>query len=285
MFWYGRLDDVKFLKRLYNLSEMPSYDGRFKDAEGDIWQHTINNYDYDYDWIFFDDRFGLEKGTDEVFLKFICEMFHPAVLKQQVDDKETVEYVYFQEISRLLAADGYELVVKTKLSERPIFIWKDLLTKNIVIEKQVKTLTESFNSDYIKAQIIQMNDSIEKNPTDAIGKAKELIEICCKTVLERKGVTINKDWEVPRLMKEACKVLKLSPDDITNTAKASDTLKSILGNLAHIAHGMAELRNPYGTGHGKPESYKGLSPRHARLAVGAATTTVYFMWETYTKQD
>jgi len=45
--WYGSLDDVEFLSRIYDLDNMPSTDGRFKTARGDIRQHTINNPD---DW-------------------------------------------------------------------------------------------------------------------------------------------------------------------------------------------------------------------------------------------
>lgn len=44
---------------------------------------------------------------------------------------------------------------------------------------------------------------------------------------------------------------------------------------------MSELRNAYGDGHGKTKSFKSLSSRYARLAVGAAITVVYFLWETY----
>lgn len=80
------------------------------------------------------------------------------------------------------------------------------------------------------------------------------------------------------------KELKLTPENIPDTAKASDIIKQILGNLSAISAGMAELRNSYGTGHGKSSTYKGLSPRHARLAVGASTTAVYFLWETHEEQ-
>lgn len=37
------------------------------------------------------------------------------------------------------------------------------------------------------------------------------------------------------------------------------------------SQGVAELRNHYGTGHGKAAGTKGLQPRHAKLAVGGAT--------------
>lgn len=61
-------------------------------------------------------------------------------------------------------------------------------------------------------------------------------------------------------------------------------LRQWLDNLSAISTGMAELRSAYGTGHGKNATYKGLSPRHARLAVGASTTAVLFLWETFEEQ-
>ena len=39
---------------------------------------------------------------------------------------------------------------------------------------------------------------------------------------------------------------------------------------------VAELPNHYGTGHGRPIDQGGLGPRHARLALGAASTLAAF---------
>lgn len=52
--YYGRLEEIDFLKRLYDLERMPSFDSRFANAEQDIWQHTVNNDDYPYCWVFED---------------------------------------------------------------------------------------------------------------------------------------------------------------------------------------------------------------------------------------
>ncbi|CAI3789461.1 hypothetical protein AHFPHNDE_03157 [Pseudomonas sp. MM227] len=41
--WSGALDEVTFLKRLYDLQNLPSNDSRYASAEGDIFQHRINN--------------------------------------------------------------------------------------------------------------------------------------------------------------------------------------------------------------------------------------------------
>tara|TARA_Y100001968_G_C18841508_1_gene473764 strand:+ start:192 stop:536 length:345 start_codon:yes stop_codon:yes gene_type:complete len=77
--WAGRLEEIDFLSRIYNLQEMESYDSRFENAAGDIWQHRINNYDWEDNWIFYDDRFNLMKCDDSRFLNFLCEMIHPIV--------------------------------------------------------------------------------------------------------------------------------------------------------------------------------------------------------------
>jgi AbiJ N-terminal domain 3 len=53
--WSGRLDEVEFLQRLFDLQAMPSGDSRFKDAAGDIWQHRFNNPgDWEPDWVYRD---------------------------------------------------------------------------------------------------------------------------------------------------------------------------------------------------------------------------------------
>ena len=159
-----------------------------------------------------------------------------------------------------------------------------LVSKTSVNSVQIEKIRENFDSDYINKQTEQMYISIEKYPDDAIGKAKELLESCCKTILKEENVVINKNWDIIQLNKETCKILKLTPNNIPDSAKASQTIKVILGNLSCIAQGIAELRNHYGTGHGKDAKYKGLSSRHAFLAVGAAVTTVNFLWNTYLEQ-
>ena len=61
--WWGRLDDVAFLKCLYSLDFLSYTDTRRHDAEGDI-QHRVANHDWADD-CFSDDRFELTTGPDE----------------------------------------------------------------------------------------------------------------------------------------------------------------------------------------------------------------------------
>lgn len=77
--WSGRLDDVEFLERLFDLEALPSTDSRFKTAAADIWQHRINNYDWPNDWVYSDNRLNIFGGTTDNFLRFLCELVHPVV--------------------------------------------------------------------------------------------------------------------------------------------------------------------------------------------------------------
>jgi Abortive infection C-terminus len=87
--------------------------------------------------------------------------------------------------------------------------------------------------------------------------------------------------QLPQLVKETSKLLQLAPNDVRPEARAAESIRRVLGNLGSIVAGIAELRNSYGTGHGKALGRGGLGPRHARLAVGAASTLAIFLFETY----
>ncbi len=117
MCYCGRLDEISLLQRLYPLDKMPSNDRRFDSARGDIWQHTINNNDWDNFWVFTDDRFSLTNGNeDEPLLKFLCEMLHPAVRDDKAPWKE-----YLKKFNELLSPDGYELYEKSHISGRAVY--------------------------------------------------------------------------------------------------------------------------------------------------------------------
>lgn len=118
--WWGRLDEVTFLKRLYQLNWLPSTDSRFTDAEGDIVQHRVANGDWERDWVFSDDRFELTNGSDETLLKFLSEMLHPAVRKP--DEAARLASM----VNQLLRADGYQIVPQGTVSGRPVYGWETI---------------------------------------------------------------------------------------------------------------------------------------------------------------
>ena len=134
-------------------------------------------------------------------------------------------------------------------------------------------------------QIERLKGSVNDDPDLAIGTAKELIETTCKTILEERGVPFEESDDISKLAKETRKVLGLVPDSIPEAAKGADTIRRLLSSLGNLVQGLAELRNLYGTGHGKAGKSKGLLPRHARLAVGAASTLVTFLFDTHKNRD
>ncbi len=123
-----------------------------------------------------------------------------------------------------------------------------------------------------------------ENPTESIGKAKELIESCCKTILENKGIQIDKKWDVNRLVSETRKLLRITPKDIPDNIPEAEAMRALLGSLSTITNSVAQLRNVYGSGHGKSANYKGLQERHAKLAIGCSVTLVNFLWDSYQRQ-
>ena len=130
-----------------------------------------------------------------------------------------------------------------------------------------------------------MLENQSKNPTESIGKAKELIESCCETILERNGITPDKDWKLNNLVDETMKLLEITPEYIPDTAKEAKAIKGILGSLKGIASQIAIIRNAYGSGHGKSASYKGLQERHAKLAIGSSITLVNFLWDSFERKN
>ena len=96
-------------------------------------------------------------------------------------------------------------------------------------------LQEKFSSEYLSKQIELMLKMQSENPTDAIGKAKELIESCCKTILNSRKIAWDKNWDVGQLTGETLKILKLMPRDIPEDAPAAAEMKALLGNLRAIA--------------------------------------------------
>ncbi|MDP8929272.1 MAG: abortive infection family protein, partial [Actinomycetota bacterium] len=185
--------------------------------------------------------------------------------------------------NRHLRPDGYELVPVSEISGRPVYAAHSVLSVPASL-RDVERATVG-DRDYLARQITRMETSIETDPELAIGTAKELIETACKTILEHRGATPDRNWDVPRLMKEAAKELELTPEGVSDAARGADTIRRILGSLASVVGGTAELRNHYGSGHGRGPGAAGLEPRHARLVVGAASTLAIFLFETFEQRS
>ncbi|TVX93276.1 hypothetical protein [Paenibacillus agilis] len=110
----GKYNLVDFLNRVWDLDSMPSTDSRFKTASGDIWQHMINNSDWDEVYLY-EKYLELMIAPDEVFIKFLEQVVHPLVRQQ----KEQDEYIEF--INKHLVYDGYKFVLTDNISGFPVY--------------------------------------------------------------------------------------------------------------------------------------------------------------------
>lgn len=114
--YYGRKNEISFLKRIYDFDKISSSDGSF---ENELTQHTIRNDDYPYEWVFFDERLQLQTGEDEVLLKFLCEMFHPLIRSEKSSWNDVLNH-----LNSLLNVDGYEIYESGQISNKSIYSYR-----------------------------------------------------------------------------------------------------------------------------------------------------------------
>lgn len=277
--WFGALDEIAFLSRIYDLTTMPSRDSRYETAEGDIWQHCINNDDWPLDWIYSDPRFRLYATDQETLLKFICEVVHPIV---RTDADEQAALV--QAFNGHLAAEGWELVEDTVLAGRAVFEAQRKVHALGMPLQRIKAVAATLNSETLYEDLRRLERIGDSEPGEAIALAKEIVESCCKLILDDRKVEYSNKAEIPDLLKLLRKELKIMPEGIEDTTKGAPEIRDILTSLGRIAHSLAPLRNVYGKGHGRGRGFKGLQPQHARLAIGAASTFVDFVLDRHSSQ-
>jgi Abortive infection C-terminus len=146
-------------------------------------------------------------------------------------------------------------------------------------------IAESLGHDQMRRDLAHLSDLMEEEPGDALRLAKEVIEACCKTVLERLDVTVDDYADLSKLVNQTLSQLTLVPADVSKPELAQKDVKGLVSALANLANRVGDLRNHYGAGHGKSASFSGLEPKHARLAALAAIAFVTFIGEVYLGAD
>jgi len=156
-------------------------------------------------------------------------------------------------------------------------IMRDIFQKDLI--KIIRDT--SLNLSHLNMYIDRIQNSVDTDPALAIGSIKELVESTLKTILSLRGVAFKDTDNIPKLLKKTQKSLESEPNEIDKLKKGADIIRIILSNLGQITIGISELRNLYGTGHGRYKNHIGLGPRHAHLAVGAGAVLCTFLIDTY----
>ena len=178
--YYGQFEEIEFLSKIYPLDEMPTNDDRYKNARGDIIQHTINNDDWEFGWVFYDDRFELFHGSDAKLLDFLCAVFHPENRDENGDWKPILERINYH-----LKQDGYELYEESKISGRSVYSYRQLSPEEII------------RNDFVPYSV-RNKKSTDKPPTISMTIRKEIYnlfvrhnEIQCRKTETNSEYTIN----------------------------------------------------------------------------------------------
>lgn len=175
-----------------------------------------------------------------------------------------------------------------KWIERDGFVYSDgkLVARGDIVQlPDMHAAAVRFDAPELQRQVARMRDAVDDDPALAIGTAKELVETTCKTILHDRDVEHDDNADLIALVKLTRQALGLMPSDIPESAKGAEVVKRLLSNLGSVAQGLGELRNLYGTGHGRKGQTKGIGARHARLAVGSAATLAMFLFETHQERE
>ena len=145
-------------------------------------------------------------------------------------------------------------------------------------------LESAFSTEYMSDQLQRCLNEANVNPTEAIGKAKEVLESCCKTILQQRNFQERIPINLNKLTKETFNILGISSESVNMERPEGKLVASLLAHLSGVVNCMAALRNYYGSGHGRSAQYQGLTKRHAYLAVNISFSLMQYLWETHNER-
>jgi hypothetical protein len=182
-----------------------------------------------------------------------------------------------------VAASKEEFLVKA--AERNGFCFADGVFRLTGTAPSSFAVTRAADLAFIDDRGRRLHLLANDSPTDAIDGAKELVESVCRTVLRLVDEPApGKTADLVDVAKSMLKAPEFVRAGIDDGKQGASHVPRCLEQLSAVVAILAELRNAYGAGHGSDGIRKGLSPRHARLAVGAAVTFAGFVAETYVER-
>jgi len=138
---------------------------------------------------------------------------------------------------------------------------------------------------HIEEQVKAIELAVAENPGLAFDLAKTLIESACKTILSERGISFDKNEDLPKLFKRVRQALPFLPASLGDDAVARRRLEQTLNGLSTALQGVCELRNAFGfASHGSDSPRPAMEAIHATLAAQAADAIVGFLYSVH-RQD
>lgn len=159
--WYhGSQTEPDFLGRIFNLKSLPSKDSRYDNAYDDIYQHMVNNNDWDSDWLYSDPRINLLHCEDDTYLKVLAMTVHPRVRIKPDEVSKLIE-IY----NRHLDADGFEVAQTDEISGKPVYSGRQKAIGQSHLTAKKVEIKKYLNTAYVNGKINTMTDAIHKDTT------------------------------------------------------------------------------------------------------------------------
>ncbi|EJC78426.1 hypothetical protein Rleg10DRAFT_7163 [Rhizobium leguminosarum bv. trifolii WSM2012] len=265
------IDVLTLIRRVWPIDKMPSHDYPSSDRmlERDIWQHTVNNDDWDNRYLL--ERLGFFDCSQAQLFKFLAAVTEP--LAQTAANQQTI----VDEINAHLGHDGYKLVKVREMSGSPFYEVKPM-PKGSPADAAISKALKAFDPNDVHARWTAALERRENDAPGAITLARTLLEDVCKWILAEAGQEWAEADDLPVLYRKLAKVLKLAPDDVTEPV-----FKQILGSCQSIVESLGALRNKLGDAHSIGPRRVRPAPRHAELAVnlsGSMATFLISTWQT-----
>ena len=143
--WYhGRQSEPDFLARIFDLQSLPSRDSRYSNAYDDIYQHMVNNNDWDVNWIYSDPRINMLHCDDTLYLKFLADTLHPLV-RTNPDELSQLLGIY----NKHLSADGFEVAQTDEISGKPVFAGRQKIIGQGHLTAKKAEIKKYLNTSYV----------------------------------------------------------------------------------------------------------------------------------------
>lgn len=266
----SELEYMEFLSRVWPLNDMPSV---FVNAHStqtfhdDLYQAIVRNDDWTNREIL--EAAGILHCSQRQFFRFLEEVTSP--MAQNVSGQEWLANA----INEHIRHDGYRLVIVRRMSGSPVYQVKAAALGSPA-DSDISKALEAYDSETIHARWTEALDRRDTNPEGAITLARTLLEDVCKWIIVESGEEYEEKDDLPALYKKLAKVLKLAPDDHTETV-----FRQILGSCQSVVESLGSLRNKISDAHSRGPRRVRPAARHAQLAVNLSGAMATFLVDTW----